>query len=449
MSKKQTIHFTDALQVDKIPDAFSVMAKPIGPKCNLNCTYCYYLEKNKLYPDTSNFKMSEETLEAFTKQYIQEQKADTVIFTWQGGESTMLGIPFFKKALDLQKKYANGKTIENSFQTNATLLTDEWGKFLADNNFLVGVSIDGPEDLHDHYRKYADGKPSWKKVMRGIEILHRHKCEFNTLSVVNDYNSKHPLRVYNFLKEIGSTYMQFIPIVERRALDENNVLKLVAPNFYGEAEVTEWSVTPKDYGDFLISIFDEWVKKDVGRYYVQLFDVTLGNWVGAPPGLCVFAETCGQATVLEHNGDMYACDHFVYDDFFIGNIQNQSLGDMLKSPKQFQFGLDKKNKLPFYCRRCEFLFACHGECPKHRFAKTPNGEEGLNYLCESYKMFFGHVKPHMNYMANELNNHRAPAGIMEHLKMQNQVSRPKLPNRNDPCFCGSGKKFKHCCGANL
>jgi len=418
MTKNKTIQFTDATRINKVPDAFSIMAKPIGPKCNLNCTYCYYLEKKELYPDTSNFKMSDEILGLFIKNYIQEQKATTIVFTWQGGEPTLLGVDYFRKAIAFQKKYTGSKTIENSFQTNGSLITNEWCEFFVENNFLIGVSIDGPEDLHNHYRKFASGKPSFKDVMKGIELLKKHKVEFNTLSVVNNYNAQHPIEVYNFLKKIGSTYLQFIPIVERRALDENNVLKLVNPEYDGEAEVTEWSVKPKEYGVFLNAIFDEWVRNDVGKYYVQIFDVTLGNWYGDPPGLCVFAETCGMAAVMEHNGDVYSCDHFVYDEHYIGNIAEQSLGDMLKSNKQFKFGLDKRDKLPIYCKRCEFRFACHGECPKHRFMTAPNGEKGLNYLCEAYKMFFGHVKPYMNFMMKELNNKRAPANIMEHLRLQ-------------------------------
>lgn len=418
MTKNKTIQFTDATRINKVPDAFSIMAKPIGPKCNLNCTYCYYLEKKELYPDTSNFKMSDEILGLFIKNYIQEQKATTIVFTWQGGEPTLLGVDYFRKAIAFQKKYTGSKTIENSFQTNGSLITNEWCEFFVENNFLIGVSIDGPEDLHNHYRKFASGKPSFKDVMKGIELLKKHKVELNTLSVVNNYNAQHPIEVYNFLKKIGSTYLQFIPIVERRALDENNVLKLVNPEYDGEAEVTEWSVKPKEYGVFLNAIFDEWVRNDVGKYYVQIFDVTLGNWYGDPPGLCVFAETCGMAAVMEHNGDVYSCDHFVYDEHYIGNIAEQSLGDMLKSNKQFKFGLDKRDKLPIYCKRCEFRFACHGECPKHRFMTAPNGEKGLNYLCEAYKMFFGHVKPYMNFMMKELNNKRAPANIMEHLRLQ-------------------------------
>lgn len=446
MTTNKTIHFTDAIRIDKVPEAFSIMIKPIGPTCNLNCTYCYYLEKNKLYPDTKDFRMSLDTLEIFTKKYIEEQKADHIVFTWQGGEASLLGINFFQKAIEFQKKYAKGKTIENSFQTNGTLLTDEWCEFFHENNFLIGISIDGPEDLHDHYRTYADGKPTFHKVMEGINLLKKHRCEFNTLSVVNDYNSKEALRVYRFLKEIGSTFIQFIPIVERQALDENNKITLVDQTYKGEARITDWSVKPEAYGKFLTTIFDEWVRNDVGKYYVQIFDVTLGNWVGAPPGLCVFAETCGMAAVMEHNGDVYSCDHFVYDDFYIGNIKEQSFGDLFKSEKQFQFGIDKRDTLPFYCKRCEFRFACHGECPKHRVIEAPNGEKGLNYLCEAYKLFFSHVKPYMEYMANELKFQRAPANIMNHIKRKEQVQeKPKLPGRNEPCICGSGKKFKHCC----
>ncbi|HYX08037.1 MAG TPA: SPASM domain-containing protein, partial [Bacteroidales bacterium] len=325
-------------------------------------------------------------------------------------------------------------------------------KFLKENNFLVGISIDGPKDLHDYYRLFKNDQPSFDRVMKGVNLLKKHHVAFNTLSVVNKETSKYPLEVYRFLKDIGSGYMQFIPIVERNAIHAGpQDIHLVSPDYEGEAEVTEWSVDPVSYGHFLIDIFNEWVRNDVGRYYVQIFDVTLANWIGEAPGLCVFSETCGDATVMEHNGDLFSCDHFVYDKYFLGNIMNDSLGSMVKSDPQVRFGLNKRNKLPAYCISCEYRFACHGECPKHRFMKTPDGEPGLNYLCETYKMFFQHVHPYMQYMGDELAKKRPPSNVMNWVRRVDDrkagriSEKRKTVGRNDPCPCGSGKKYKNCC----
>jgi len=440
------ILFTDALKQSR-PTAFNIMAKPTGPICNLNCTYCYYLEKKNLYPGKNDFRMSEELLEIFIKQYIESQEVPVVTFTWQGGEPTLLGIDYFKKVMELEKKYANGKTIENSFQTNGTRLDDDWCRFLADNGMLVGISIDGEEHNHDHFRKTVSGAPSFKKVMRGVELLHKHKVEFNTLSCVNNYNVHYALETYRFLKRIGSGFIQFLPIIERQANSPvGNGLNLVVPAFGDDATVTDWTVKPKDFGAFLISIFNEWVRKDVAKYFVQIFDVTLANYAGQRAGLCVFSETCGDAMVLEHNGDLFTCDHYVYPEYFLGNIAEKPILDMAKSQKQFDFGIDKRNSLPRYCLECDVRFACHGECPKHRFIKTPDGRPGLNYLCEGYKMFFHHVEPYMEYMVKELSNKRAPANVMTWVNNKdNQVVKPIMPERNSPCPCGSGKKFKNCC----
>jgi uncharacterized protein len=416
MTDKKTIQFKDAHRISKVPKAFEIMAKPIGPVCNLDCTYCYYTEKKTLYPETINFKMQDSTLELFVKHYIQEQQSDIINFTWQGGEPCLLGIDYFKKAIAFQKKHASNKKISNSFQTNGTLLTNEWCKFFAQNNFLIGISIDGPKEIHDKYRNYSDGNPSFEIVMAGIKLLKKHGCEFNTLTVVNNISSEYPLKIYHFLKEIGSEFMQFIPLVEREATNPNTNLKLVSPFYQDETKLTEWSVKPLNYGKFLSTIYDDWVRNDIGKHYVQIFDVTLANWIGESPGLCVFSETCGLSAVIEHNGDVYSCDHFVYRENFLGNIQNHSLGQLINSEKQFKFGLDKRDSLPTYCKNCDYRFACHGECPKHRFIKTPNGEQGLNYLCAAYKHFFKHVTPTMNYMAKELIANRAPANIMNHLR---------------------------------
>ncbi len=459
------------------PIAFQVMAKPIGPVCNLNCKYCYYLEKKQLYKSRQNFKMPDNVLEAYVKQQIASQQVPVVQFVWQGGEPTLLGVDFYRKALKLQEKYANGKKIENIFQTNATLIDEEWCELFKEHDFLIGVSIDGPRELHDHYRVYQNGKPSWERIMKSIELLKKYDVRFNTLTVVNDYNSQYPLEIYRFLKRIGSGYMQFIPIVEQIAEQPgNDALELVSPDFQGEAKVSSWSVDPKAYGRFLISMFDEWVRQDVGKYYVQIFDVSLANWFGAPPGLCIFTETCGDAAVMEHNGDVYSCDHFVYPHDYLGNILDKPLVGMLTSEKQIKFGAKKRDKLPNQCLACEFKFACNGGCPKNRIIQTPQGEAGLNYLCAAYKMFFAHIKPAMDFMAEELRNERAPANVMEWVKKQEPkksikerlasgskkkkyVRKPATSKKNpskatyrqesigkdDPCPCGSGKPFKNCC----
>jgi len=391
-------------------------------------------------------RMSEELLEKFTKQYIEAHEIPVVTFTWQGGEPTLMGLDFYKKAIEFQKKYAGGKNIENSFQTNGTRLDDDWCKFFKDNKILVGISIDGSEKNHDHYRKTVSGGPTFKRVMRGIEILQKHRVEFNTLSVVNDYNVSMAKETYRFLKQIGSVFMQFLPVVERISdTVADTELKLVAP-MHGEARVAPWTVNPKEYGRFLITIFDEWVRNDVARHYVQIFDATLANFVGENPGICVFNETCGDALAMEHNGDVYSCDHFVYPEYYLGNIMETSLIDMVKLQRQFDFGIDKRNKLPRYCLQCDVRYACHGECPKHRFLLTPDGQPGLNYLCEGFKMFFKHVEPYMEYMAKELKNKRAPANVMTWIRnKEGQVRKAPIPERNDPCPCGSGKKFKNCC----
>lgn len=398
---------------------FHIMTKPVGPICNLDCSYCFYLEKEKLFGRTEQFRMSDEVLETYVRDYIRAQDGPEISFAWQGGEPTLLGVDFFRKAVALQKQYGDGRPISNALQTNGTLLDDEWGAFLAEHRFLVGLSVDGPAALHDAYRVDKRQKPTFERVMRGLEFLQKHGAEYNTLTVVHRMNSKEPLKVYRFLKEIGSTFLQFIPLVERKpdAQAKRLGLGLAAPPDGGtppwEAPpVTSWSVQPVAYGDFLVAIFNEWVKQDVGRIFVQLFDVALGNWMGLGSGLCVFAETCGRALAMEHNGDLYSCDHFVYPKYKLGNLMNQSLGEMVESAAQTKFGQDKLDTLPAYCRNCEVRFACNGECPKHRFLHTPDGEPGLNYLCAGYKKFFKHIDPYMREMAMLLHQHRAPAEIM-------------------------------------
>jgi len=402
---------------------FHIMTKPVGPICNLDCTYCFYLEKEKLFGNTEKFRMSDVLLDKYIKEYIQSQSGAEIGFAWQGGEPTLLGVDYFRKVVALQKQYSDGRPITNAFQTNGTLLNDEWGEFLHENQFLVGLSVDGPAELHDAYRVDKRQRPTFERVMRGLEFLQKHKVEYNTLTVVNRKNSKHPLKVYSFLKSIGSTFLQFIPLVERKAdtTAKDWGLDLAAPPDLDEDDnehspVTSWSVQPVAYGDFLITIFNHWVKEDVGEIFVQMFDVALGNWMGMGSGLCVFAEKCGRALALEHNGDLYSCDHFVYPKYKLGNLMNQSLGEMVDSPAQRKFGSDKLDTLPRYCLECPVRFACNGECPKHRFIHTPDGEPGLNYLCAGYKKFFMHVDPYMRVMCDLLNQQRPASGIMPMVK---------------------------------
>ena len=393
---------------------FNVMTKPIGPLCNLGCEYCFYLEKEGMFPSGHAFRMHDDILEAYIRQYIESQPTREVNFTWQGGEPTLLGLPFFEKVVALQKNYANGKRIENSMQTNGTLLNDDWGAFLHRNDFLLGISIDGPPHFHDTYRSDKGGGPSSDRVLRGIEILRKHEVRFNTLTVVNRQNAKWPLVVYRYLKKIGSQYLQFIPVVER--IDEATNDLAGPPDLAGKSEdrttVAPWSVDPVDYGNFMSAIFKEWVKKDVGKVFVQLFDVTLAAWAGAPSGLCVFAPKCGKGLAMESNGDVFSCDHYVYPEYRLGNIREQHIADIARNPLQRKFGEDKSDTLPPYCRECPFLFACYGGCPKHRFLRTPAGDPGLNYLCAGYKRFFKTSAPAMKKMKALLDAERAPAEIM-------------------------------------
>lgn len=396
---------------------FSLVIKPSGSVCNLNCTYCYYLEKENLYEKAGTIRMSTEVLEEFVKQYIEAQPIPIVNFVWQGGEPCLMGISFYKKAIEFQKKYANGRQIENALQTNGTLLNEEWCRFFYDNNFLIGISIDGPEELHDQYRITRAGKPTFAKVMRGINLLKKYRVEFNTLTVISKHNSEFPLEVYRFLKSIGSHYMQFLPVVERHSENiQNTGLKLVPNSFKESANVTPWSVEALQFGKFMTAIFDEWVKKDVSYYFIQLFDTTLANWIGEPAGVCMYAPSCGRAAVIEHNGEIYSCDHFVFPEYQLGNIMNTGLSTLMNSTKQQIFGQDKYAQLPKYCLECEHLKLCYGECPKKRFLSSPDGEYGLNYLCEGYKQFFSHVSPYMEFMANELKNQRSPANVMNGFK---------------------------------
>ena len=389
-----------------------VMLKPAGAHCNLACKYCYYLEKNKLYPTAQRHLMSDEMLEQFTREYIEAQTMNQVLFTWHGGEPLLRSIDFYRKALSLQQKYAGGRRIDNVIQTNGTLLTDEWCEFFAQNHWLVGISIDGPQPYHDHYRLTAAGKPSWQKVMQGIKLMKKHGVEWNAMAVVNAYNANHPLEFYRFFKENGCQFLQFTPIVERQTRHEDGrtLASLADKN---EIPLSEASVTPEQWGNFLCAIFDEWVRKDVGKIFVEIFDCTLANWMGISPGICAYSKECGHAGVMEHNGDVYSCDHFVFPEYKLGNIRDHSLIDMLYGEQQQEFSRLKHSSLPRQCRECDMEFACHGECPKNRFMKDKYGDSGLNYLCPGYYHYYQHVAPYMDYMKQELMAQRPPSNIMK------------------------------------
>ena len=389
-----------------------VMLKPAGAHCNLACKYCYYLEKNKLYPTAQRHLMSDEMLEQFTREYIEAQTMNQVLFTWHGGEPLLRSIDFYRKALSLQQKYAGGRRIDNVIQTNGTLLTDEWCEFFAQNHWLVGISIDGPQPDHDHYRLTAAGKPSWKKVMQGIKLLKKHGVEWNAMAVVNAYNANHPLEFYRFFKENGCQFLQFTPIVERLTRHEDGrTLASLADK--DEFSLSEASVAPEQWGYFLCAIFDEWVRKDVGKIFVEIFDCTLANWMGISPGICAYSKECGHAGVMEHNGDVYSCDHFVFPEYKLGNIRDHSLIDMLYGEQQQEFSRLKHSSLPRQCKECDMEFACHGECPKNRFMKDKYGDSGLNYLCPGYYHYYQHVAPYMDYMKQELMAQRPPSNIMK------------------------------------
>lgn len=401
---------------DNIANPFAkplyVILKPAGAHCNLACKYCYYLEKNKLYPTAQRHLMSDEMLEQFTREYIEAQTMSQVLFTWHGGEPLLRSIDFYRKALSLQQKYAGGRRIDNVIQTNGTLLTDKWCEFFAQNHWLVGISIDGPQPYHDHYRLTAAGKPSWKKVMQGIKLLKKHGVEWNAMAVVNAYNVNHPLEFYRFFKENGCQFLQFTPIVERLTRHEDGrTLASLADK--DEISLSEASVAPEQWGYFLCAIFDEWVRKDVGKIFVEIFDCTLANWMGISPGICAYSKECGHAGVMEHNGDVYSCDHFVFPEYKLGNIRDHSLIDMLYGEQQQEFSRLKHSSLPRQCKECDMEFACHGECPKNRFMKDKYGDSGLNYLCPGYYHYYQHVAPYMDYMKQELMSQRPPSNIMK------------------------------------
>lgn len=378
-----------------------VMAKPAGSMCNLACEYCYYLDKANYYGGIGKKElMSEGMLERFTQQYIAANTTGTVQFTWHGGEALMRPLDFYRKALQLQRKFAGQRRIENCIQTNGLLLNDEWCRFLKQNNWLVGLSIDGPRDIHDYYRRNRAGRQSYERVLRAVQLLQRHGVEWNAMGAINDYNGDFPVEFYDSLVDIGAKYIQFTPVVERD--ERGNLLP--------------FCVEPGQWGDFLIGVFDRWVRKDVGRIFVQIFDATLANWAGVTPGLCTLSNMCGHAAALEHNGDLYSCDHFVFPEYLLGNINDRTILEMMTSERQLDFGARKRQWLPRECRECEFLFACHGECPKNRLP------DGRNFLCEGYKKFFIHVKPYMDFMKSQLDKGLPPADVM-----QSELVRSNLP----------------------
>jgi len=397
----------------RTPLDFHIISKPRGAICNLACEYCYYLEKEDLHPD-SNFYMSDEVLEAYTRQYVESQRTPQVTFAWQGGEPTLMELEFYRRAILLQQKCRRpGMIIKNTMQTNGVNLDDAWCMFFREHNFLVGISLDGPREMHDAYRVDKGGKPTFDRVMQGLGLLKKHGVEFNVLTTVHSANADHPVEVYRFLRdEAEAQFIQFIPIVEQ---DKRK-------DAHKDLLVTEWSVRPEQYGEFLIAIFEEWVHHDVGRIFVQLFDASLGAWLGQPGGLCVFAPTCGRALAIEHNGDLYACDHYVDPDYLLGNVLETHMLELVASQKQHQFGLDKRKKLPRYCRECEVLFACNGGCPKNRLIKTPDKESGLNYLCSGYKAFFKHIDTPMKIMAILLRQGHPPAEVMSILAAAEEVN---------------------------
>jgi len=420
-----------------LPPRIHVLAKPTGSICNLACAYCYFLDKEALYPG-SKFCMSDEVLENYIRQLITAHRSPQVTVAWQGGEPTLMGIDFYRRAIELQEKYRKpGMNFENTMQTNGTLLDDEWCQFFKENNFLIGISIDGPRELHNIYRVDKKGEGSFDRVMRGLRLLQKHGVEYNVLTTVNRINADHPLEVYRFLRdEAGADWIQFIPVVER--INEEGYTLYQKGN-----TVSDRSVQPEQFGSFLSRIFDEWVRNDVGKLFVQTFEASVRRWLGLPSGMCVFEETCGAGLVLEHNGDLYSCDHFVEPEYLLGNIMEKEISELAASEKQYRFGKNNRNTLPKVCCECDVLFACMGECPKNRFLVTSTGESGLNYLCKGWKAFFHHIDFPMKLMAGLIRRGYPASEVMRVIALEEAFAQT---GRNEPCPCGSGKKFKRCHG---
>lgn len=407
------------LTIDAPIQGLHLMAKPVGPICNLDCTYCFYLEKEQLFPPRERFSMPDEVLRAYVQRYIEAQTSPEVEFTWQGGEPTLLGLEFFQRAVAYQRQFANGKIIRNTLQTNGTLLDHDWCAFLAREHFMVGLSLDGPRQVHDLYRPDKRGRSSFDDVMRGLGLLKQHGVEFNVLVTVARDVAKYPLEIYHFLKAEGVQHIQFNPVVERQpgAPEIKQGLSFATPpelRLHAVPEVsvvTSQSVEPDSYGDFLITIFNEWVRQDVGEIHVMNFEWALASWCQLAPSVCLFSPRCGKAAIVEHDGSVYSCDHFMYPEYRLGNVQTDDPATLLASPAQQAFGAAKEATLPAMCLQCDYRFACHGECPKNRFVTAPNGEPGLNYLCPSYKKYFRHLTPYMNAIA-QLISHGQPASLI-------------------------------------
>jgi uncharacterized protein len=410
------------VEIGLVGKGFHILSKPIGPICNIDCNYCFYTEKTALFPKKNDYRMSDEVLETFIKNYILSQQIPEIQFVWQGGEPTLIGLDFYRKVIDFQTKYANGKKIINSIQTNGILLNEEWCKFLKENDFLVGLSLDGPRNLHDYYRVDKKGNPTFTKVLSALNLLKKYEIPFNVLVSVTRESSEKPLEVYRFLKEQGVKFIQFNPIVERTPDQIAQEIGLrhstpLANNEEGqESLVTDFSVEQGVYGSFLIEIFDEWVRNDVGSIYIMNFEWALESWLGLPSTVCIFSQECGSALAIEHNGDIYSCDHYVYPDYYLGNIREHKLNDMVESSKQRAFGGNKKNSLPKQCLNCEVKFACNGECPRHRFMRTHDNEPGLSYLCTDYKSFFYHIHPYMKVMVQLIENGLPASKVMDVIK---------------------------------
>ena len=441
---------------DEAPPFFHVLAKPTGAICNLDCTYCFFLSKESLYPG-SPFRMADDLLELYIRQLIEAQTEPHVTIAWQGGEPTMMGLDFFRRAMEVVERHRRpDTTIEHTIQTNGTLLDADWCAFFREHEVLVGLSMDGPPEMHDAYRVDKAGKPTHHRVLEAARLMQEQGVEFNILCTVHAVNAGHPLEVYRYFRdEVDARFIQFIPIVERateQTLASANLgwgshRAADRPLYQVEgALVTERTVGSEVWGRFLTEVFDEWVRRDVGTVFVQMFDAALASWMGIQPAMCIFAETCGNALALEHNGDLYSCDHFVEPAFLLGNIRERHMLELVASPQQRRFGQDKRDTLPRYCRECPVRFACHGECPRNRFIQTPDGEPGLNYLCEGYKAFFEHVDGAMRTMADLLRRGRYADEVMGILAAEER-ERFAGAERNDPCPCGSGRKFKRCHGA--
>jgi len=445
-SESSSTYTSKLTNPENAPDSFHLLAKPTGPDCNLDCAYCFFLDKAHFYPN-SKFRMSDEVLEQYLQQLIEAHSTGEVAISWQGGEPTLMGLDFYHRAAAIAEKYRRpGMTFLHTMQTNATLLDDAWCAFFKENNYLIGVSLDGPQELHDIYRRDKGGRSTFERVLRGVRLLQKHSVEFNILVTVNHVNAEYPLEVYRFIRdEIGADWIQFIPVVER--INPDGLALYQA----GE-RVSDRSVKPEQYGRFLTSIFDEWVRHDVGRIFVQTFEAALANWAGlGSSGICVFNPTCGSALAMEHNGDLYACDHFVEPDYFLGNIKEKPMLDLVSSEQQRAFGRDKRDSLPQYCLDCDVRFACHGECPKNRFLKTPDGEPGLNYLCDGFKTFFHHIDQAAKIIIGLLGMGRPADEVMQILaaKEAQLAAEVAKAGRNGQCPCGSGRKVKQCHGRAL